>query len=167
MFADQNPLPPPDIVQVVDINNYVATQQLVFNWSSSLSGSCPSAHYRITSIGCGNCPISATSNHTICWNADLGHMCSFVVHSVACGVVGDPSNPVTVILKGNFIQLLNNTKPINIIINIFIQWMSCNYTVPNAPIVHSVPLYDHETTHLQSIHTMFEESVSKLKDIIM
>ena len=36
------------------------------------------------------------------------------------------------------------------------------HTVPNAPIIHSVPLYDHGTTHLQSIHTMFEETVSKI-----
>ena len=37
------------------------------------------------------------------------------------------------------------------------------YTVPNAPNVHSVPLYDHGTTHLKSIQTTFEELVSKQK----
>lgn len=100
MIADQNPLPPPNNVRVVDIHNYVATQQLAFSWSSSLPGSCPSAHYVVTSIGCGNCPTSTTSNHTTCQNAILGRTCNFVVHSVACGVVGDPSNSVSVILKG-------------------------------------------------------------------
>ena len=102
IFADQTSLPPPNNVRVVDIPNYAATQQLAFNWSSAIPGwnSCPSARYAITSINCGNCADSTTTNHVICQNAVLGHTCNFVVRSMACGVEGDPSNSVSVILKG-------------------------------------------------------------------
>ena len=103
VHADQNPIPPPSNV-IVDIPNYVATRQLTFNWSSTLPSSCPFAHYAITAIDCGNCPTSATINHTICQNAVLGLTCSFVVRSVACGISGNPSDSISITLKGNSIH---------------------------------------------------------------
>ena len=156
MFVDQNSLPPPINIQVVNIPNYVATQQLAFNWSSAIPGwnSCPSAHYAITSINCGNCADSTVSNNVTCQNAVLGHTCNFVVHSMACGVEGDPSHSVSVVLKGRVFNLAN--------ILYFMHVIGFLYTVPSAPNVHSVPLYDHGTTHLKSIQTTFEESVRKL-----
>ena len=74
IFTGQNSLPPPNNVRVVEIPKYAATQRLAFNWSSAILGwnSCPTAHYVITSINCGNCADSTVNNNVTCQNAVLG-----------------------------------------------------------------------------------------------
>ena len=151
--AEQNPYPPPNNVQVVDINQYVFTGQLTFNWSS-ITAFCPSAYYVITSINCGVCPTFTTYNQVTCENAALGHTCSFVVRTVVCGnIIGNPSNSVSAVLKGEFTHFYNSNRYGEIIIMLIV-------TVPRIQSVDSVPMYDDGTSHLQSVFTTFEEAVS-------
>lgn len=98
--VERNPYPPPNNVHVIDIHQYAFTGQLTFNWSS-VTAFCPSAYSVITNINCGDCPTSTRNNQVTCENVALGHTCSFVVSTVVCGnITGNPSNSISVVLKG-------------------------------------------------------------------
>ena len=97
-----DPFPPPNKVHVMDIN--LKTGELTFNWSSVLDN-CPAIHYDITTISCGTCPRRTMSNQVTCHDVVAGHVCTSEVRTVACGTItGNPSNSITVTLKGTLFK---------------------------------------------------------------
>ena len=82
---------------------YLADAQpgtLVFSWIAS---DCSNLMYNITS-DCGTCPTVTHMTTATCSNLQLltkAVLCHFKISSVACGLIGNPSSPVVVTLKGN------------------------------------------------------------------
>ena len=98
--AEQNRYPPPDDINLIDIDQYAYTGQLIFNWSLPTEN-CPSAFYEITHINCGICPATTMSSNFTCENVPLENTCNLVVRRVVCGSIKSaPSRSVTVVLKG-------------------------------------------------------------------
>ena len=84
----------------------VAPQQLTFSWSS-VAPNCAAIHYNILAQHCGICPSTTSHNTVVCHDMEINGnvICSFAVQIVrSCdGIVGNASNPVQVILKGNIL----------------------------------------------------------------
>lgn len=92
---------PPDNIHLADAQPGI----LVFNWTPVISNcSIAFLQYSITS-DCGACPTHANMTTATCSNLQLSTnavMCHFSVSSRACGLVGNPSSPAAVTLKGSY-----------------------------------------------------------------
>ena len=96
-----NLYPPPD-------NIYLADAQpgtLVFNWTPVIFN-CSTLQYSIAS-DCGACPSVTNMTSAMCSDLQMttnAVVCHFRVSSRACGLVGNPSSPTAVTLKGTLIE---------------------------------------------------------------
>ena len=77
---------PPDRLYMSNAD--FVSRQLTFNWSCTVSTTCPAIHYcnHILASNCGSCP--TTTNHTSVTCTDVptyGSMCTFAVQTVGCG----------------------------------------------------------------------------------
>ena len=93
-----NPYPSPEDIYLADVQ----LGKLIFIWSSVLSNNCSVLHYS-TDSDCGTCPTVTNMTTATCSDLPLttnAVTCHFRVSSHACGLVGSPSSPIKVILKG-------------------------------------------------------------------
>jgi hypothetical protein len=101
-----NLYPPPDNINLADVQS----GKLTFNWTSVISD-CSTARlqllYNITSTSdCGTCTVTAVTPTTVtatCSNLLLTTnvvTCLFKVSSHVCGLIGNPSSPIELTLKG-------------------------------------------------------------------
>ena len=92
-------LPPPNNIRISHVNK----RQLSLTWNS-VSQNCPALRYKINATNCGECPDITTSNNVTCIidnTITQPQTCTITVKSVVCGnVLGIPSEPVSVLLKG-------------------------------------------------------------------
>ena len=78
----------------------------MFAWSSS-SHNCPALQYNVISSNCGDCPSTTAANSVTCSNVrvrstPLVNTCTHIVQAVVCNeVLGAPSAPITILIKGN------------------------------------------------------------------
>ena len=89
----------PDSIYLADAQK----GRLIFSWSSVTSNDCSALQYSIAS-DCGICPTVTNGTTTTCSDLQLSTnpiVCHFRVRSVACDLIGNPSSPVSVTLKGN------------------------------------------------------------------
>ena len=94
-----NLYPPPNNLFLVDVQPGI----LVFNWTPAISN-CSTLQYNIiTTSECGACPTVANTTTATCSNIQLttnAVLCHIRVSSRACSLVGNPSLPTAVTLKG-------------------------------------------------------------------
>ena len=95
-----NLYPSPDNINLADVQ----PGKLLFNWTSVISN-CSTLQYNITSTSnCGTCTAVTNTTTVIATCSDLrlttnAVTCHFRVSSHACGLVGNPSSPIALILK--------------------------------------------------------------------
>lgn len=94
LFSSSAPYPPPLDVHLSD----VYTDNITLTWTS-VSQSCPSVYYNITSDQCGHCPGVTNSTGITCSNLTVPSTCTLQIQSMACGFIGNSSNPTMVTLK--------------------------------------------------------------------
>ena len=102
VYIATNPYPPPDNLYLADVQ----AGKLIFNWTSIISNNCSTLQYSITS-DCGTCPNATNRTTATCSDLQLttnARLCHFRVSSHACSLVGHPSSPIAVVLKGALIS---------------------------------------------------------------
>ena len=91
--------PPPDNLFLVDVQ----PGTLVFNWTSANSN-CSTLQYNVTTTSeCGACPTVTNTTTATCSGIQLttdAVLCHIRISSRTCNLVGNPSLPTTVSLKG-------------------------------------------------------------------
>jgi hypothetical protein len=131
-----NLYPPPNDINLTDIQ----PGTLTFKWTSVISN-CSTLQYSIASTSnCGTCTvnenITATTVTATCSDLPLtinAVMCLFGVSTDACGLVGNPSSPLALTLKGELKIMLSTYKLITIMYYFLL--------VPNVPLVKIIPSY--------------------------
>jgi hypothetical protein len=75
----------------------------VFNWTP-ITSNCSMAYVQYTiSSDCGTCPTVTNMTTATCSDLQpttIAVLCHFRVSSRACGLIGNPSSPIVVTLKG-------------------------------------------------------------------
>ena len=96
IIIDIASFPPPNDVRLADVQ----PGQITFNWTS-VDALCDSLSYNIISSNCGQCLLTTTNTTATCTGVVAsGQVCTFIVQTVVCGIIGILSHPTTVILKG-------------------------------------------------------------------
>ena len=87
---------------IMSMPTILTSKTITFMWTPVFPN-CPSAHYNILASNCGSCP--TTTNYTTVTCSDVptdGRMCTFAVQTMVRGnIVGNVSNSVSVLLRGN------------------------------------------------------------------
>ena len=90
------PIPPPSNLHI-SIADFVL-REITFEWTP-FAPFCPTIHYNILSSNCGSCPTTTTNTTVTCTDVPTdGSMCTFAVQTEVCGVTGNFSDPLTVVV---------------------------------------------------------------------
>ena len=123
--------------------------------------------YSITS-DCGACPTITNATTATCSDFQLTtnpKLCHFSVSSRACNLIGNPSSPTLVTLKGAI--LLSSVSCKNLMFNCFHYNI---ITVPDVPQIGIIPSYSMGSQVLERLYMITNQTVSALhcmKSIIM
>lgn len=102
-------------MQLIDVQ----VNRITFNWTS-VDAQCDSVSYNIFSFNCGRCRITTSNTTVTCADAVFsGQVCTFNVQAIVCGnIVGNLSDPLSVIMKGKSNSQYDSVCAITVLFNL-------------------------------------------------
>ena len=80
----------------------VSSEEITFTWNSVVPV-CSSIYYRIIASNCGVCPTISNTTVAICYDVQPStnlRNCTFGVQNVICGVEGNRSEIISIVIGG-------------------------------------------------------------------